>query len=261
MKKTLLVCSKSTRHLFPEYGRVKLVSSAPTISLLKEIDSEEDVIAVGGGAVIDTAKIISKNPITCCYPTTAAGACSTSWAVYWDNEKKHSVKRHRPAKREIVEKFLYDVPDTIIQESKFDAIAHCLDSLVSININNYSARYCVNGLNLLSGYPTKVHIVAAGIWAGDAIEVTGTNLLHALSYPMTSFYSISHGKALGYLLHKLAKELMGINVTHLIKENTKLDIDIDIDKIVDEAFTYSKINNTYLKIDKATIKKLLKIRL
>ena len=65
---TLLVCSKSTREFLPGYDRVRMVASAPTKDILNEVGTEEDVIAIGGGAVIDTAKILSKNPIDCDLP-------------------------------------------------------------------------------------------------------------------------------------------------------------------------------------------------
>ena len=91
----LLVCSKSTRKFLPGYERVRIVTSAPTKDILNEVGTEEDVVAIGGGAVIDTAKILSKNPIRC-YPTTASGSSSTSWSVYWDGDKKCSLKRMLP---------------------------------------------------------------------------------------------------------------------------------------------------------------------
>ena len=69
----LLVCSESTRKFLPGYDRVRIVTSAPTKDILDEVGTEDDVVAIGGGAVIDTAKILSKNPIRC-YPTTASGS-------------------------------------------------------------------------------------------------------------------------------------------------------------------------------------------
>ena len=61
--RTLLVCSESTRKFLPGYDRVRIVTSAPTKDILDEVGTEDDVVAIGGGAVIDTAKILSKNPI------------------------------------------------------------------------------------------------------------------------------------------------------------------------------------------------------
>ena len=83
--KSLLVCSNSTKDfdIVEKCKEKRIVSSAPDISILEEMGTYENVVAIGGGAVIDTAKILSKNPITC-YPTTAAGSSATSWSVYWD---------------------------------------------------------------------------------------------------------------------------------------------------------------------------------
>jgi len=257
MNNTLLVCSKSTRDLLPEYDRARIVTEAPDISLLAEIDSEEDVVAVGGGAVIDTAKILAKNPITC-YPTTGAGASSTSWAVYWDKHRKHSIKRHRPKTVEIIENYLKTVPYQVWADTKFDIIAHCIDSLLSKNITNHSAIQATDAMSLLTGYPTNILIVGAGILAGGAIEITGTNLLHALSYPITGFYGISHGAALGFLISKL-KPITQITTNHLFEQDDIKDLKniIDIEKVIEEAFTYDKINNVYFNLNKEKIKKLL----
>ena len=48
-------------------------------------------------------------------------------------------------------------------------------------------------------------LIKAGHIAGNAIEITGTNLLHSLSYPLTGHYGVSHGMALGYFLPKISK--------------------------------------------------------
>ena len=77
---SLLVCSNSTKNFLNGFDRVRVVSSARDISILDEVGTEESVVAIGGGAVVDTAKILSKNPIDC-YPTTDAGSSAPSWSV------------------------------------------------------------------------------------------------------------------------------------------------------------------------------------
>ena len=62
---SLLVCSNSTKDFLQGFDKKKIISSAPDKSILDEMGSEESVIAIGGGAVIDTAKIICKNSIIC----------------------------------------------------------------------------------------------------------------------------------------------------------------------------------------------------
>ena len=58
--KSLLVCSNSTKDLeiVEKCDEKRIVSSAPDISILDEMGTYDNVVAIGGGAVIDTAKIL-----------------------------------------------------------------------------------------------------------------------------------------------------------------------------------------------------------
>ena len=61
---------------------------------------------------------------------------------------------------------------------------------------------------LIFGYKkSNFDLIKAGHIAGKAIEIAPTNLLHSLSYPLTGYYNISHGIALGYFLPKISKLL------------------------------------------------------
>ena len=128
----LLVCSNSTKdmEIVEKYDDRRIVSSAPDTNTLKEMGTYENVIAIGGGAVIDTAKILSKNPIVC-YPTTAAGSSATSWSVYWDGSTKHSIKRMRPNQIGMSFNFVENLPDNVVKDTMYDVVSHCLDSMYS----------------------------------------------------------------------------------------------------------------------------------
>ena len=261
---TLLVCSKSTRKFLFEYDRVRIVTSAPTKDILDEVGIEEDVIAIGGGAVIDTAKILSKNPIKC-YPTTASGSSSTSWAVYWDGTKKCSLKRMLPKEVILNGLFVEDLSDEVIISTTFDVVSHCLDSLFSNKATEKSIKYCEKALNIIRNKEDNLDLIKAGDIAGKAIEITGTNLLHSLSYPLTGYYNIPHGLALGYFLPKISN-FMGYDISDIIKDFDikPFDKNIDINFIINEAFNYDKINEFCKihpagfseKIDKRTLKEL-----
>ena len=204
---TLLVCSQSTRGYLSDYWfpseRVRIVSTPPTIDILKEIDTEDNVVAIGGGSVIDTAKIICKNPIIC-YPTTASGSSATSWAIYWGKESKYSIERKIPKVVVLKPKFAESLPKHLLENTIADAVSHCLDSLCSIKSNSESRQFCRMALMLLDGEINK-EIIEAGHIAGKAIQITGTNLLHCLSYPISIHYNMSHGEALLHLLPKISK--------------------------------------------------------
>jgi alcohol dehydrogenase class IV len=248
----LLVCSKSTRKFLPGYDRVRVVTSAPTKDILDEVGTEEDVIAIGGGAVIDTAKILSKNPIRC-YPTTAAGSSSTSWSVYWDGTTKCSLKRMMPKDVILNGLFVEELSEDVIMSTTCDVVSHCLDSMSSIKATKESIEYCEEALKILRNEKDNFGLIKAGDMAGKAIEIAGTNLLHSLSYPLTGYYDISHGMALGYLLPRLSK-FMGYNVDDIIG-NYKIEFEFDKKFVIDEAFKYDKIYefNKIKNLDKETL--------
>ena len=235
----LLVCSKSTRKFLPGYDRVRIVTSAPTKDILSEVGTEEDVIAIGGGAVIDTAKIISKNPLRICYPTTAAGSSATSWSVYWDGTQKCSLKRMIPKEVMLQGMFVDDLPNEVVRDTTYDVVSHCLDSMSSVKATDESIGYCKEALDILRNKKSNFDLIHAGHIAGQAIEIAGTNLLHSLSYPLTGHYGISHGKALGYLLPKLSK-FMGYDVDDIIGD-FEIELKFDKEFVIEETFKYEKI--------------------
>ena len=256
MPETLLVCSPSTRSYLPQYKRVYVVKGAPQKKVLDLLDSEVSVVAIGGGAVIDTAKIISSNPITC-YPTTAAGSACTSHSVCWDGTKKLSIKRKLPSIVRVEEEYVKNLPLTIKEYTTYDVISHCLDSLWSTKKTKESIKYAESALSILKNKYTNVELIKAGNLGGKAIQICPTTILHSLSYPLTAYYNISHGKALGYLLPRICNffefDLSRYNNYSPIELNN-----IDWDLICTEALKYDKIYNVKKQINKNTLTSILK---
>lgn len=239
----LLVCSKSTRRFFPEIEKVKIVSGTLDTKILLSENSEEEVIACGGGAVVDAAKIISKNPITC-YPTTAAGSASTEHAVVWNGSQKISVKCDVPKKVIVQKDFLDGLPSYVVFETKVDMISHCFDSFYSKKATRESKALVEKALDMLTNQGnTNENLVIAGNIAGRAIQMTPTTILHSLSYPLTGNYGISHGKALSYFLPKFAIYKNFELKKYIQDEFEPLPVDIDLDKCLDETLSYAKVND------------------
>jgi alcohol dehydrogenase class IV len=223
----------------------------------------DSVVAIGGGAVIDSAKIISKIPITC-YPTTAAGSSDTEHSVYWDGERKMNFSSIRPDSVIVDKTFLETLPEAIKFQTRCDLISHCIDSLHSKKANKTSIELCKTALDKIANSNSTADLVAAGRLGGQAIQITTTNLLHALSYPLTGRYGISHGIALSYLIGKLRPLF---SKTHSIPEIDKegyskytqpaFDISIDWDWVINEAYTYNKIDDFKEIVDKNILKDLL----
>lgn len=250
----MLVCSKSTKRFFPEEKEIRLVTSAPTVEILNEVSKYNSVIAVGGGAVIDTAKILAKEVI--CFPTTAAGSSSTSHSVYWEGTLKKSIKRKVPKEVNIFKEYIKDLPEEVKEYTTYDVISHCLDSMWSVYSTKNSLYYIKQALEILEGDYSNSELIEAGNIAGCAIELCPTTLLHSLSYPLTGFYGISHGKALGFLLPVIC-EYMGVDLNKYINyPKVKLQ-NINLDIIFDEAIKYGKVDNIKKKIDLIEIKKMM----
>jgi alcohol dehydrogenase class IV len=149
------------------------------------------VVAIGGGTVIDKAKIAALPEPCIAYPTTASGAAFTSHAVVWTKHAKIDIPTPKP----IYKKYPYAIK-TMPASTYYDAKAHCLDSLHSGKCTPKSIRLAKKALRML--YDNKMNkrmLVEAGNLAGQAIEITGTHLIHKLSYPMTIYLGIPHAQA------------------------------------------------------------------
>ena len=187
----LMVVSPSTKKYAKnyDYDEIRIVRNPPTINVLKKIDTYDDCIAIGGGSVIDTAKIICKNEIVA-IPTTYAGACSTKHAVYWYNNKKYNVPCKLPTI--IIKEEYVNLPRSVEVASKIDCLAHIIESLVSPNSTQETEELCMEAIYSIR----KGDWLYASVLAGACIDKTGTNIIHSMSYPLTGKYKIPHGVAL-----------------------------------------------------------------
>jgi len=251
---SLIVCSPSTQHFLE--GEKFIVNNPPTIDILKQKDKYTNVVAIGGGSVIDTAKILSSTPITC-YPTTASGASATSHSVYWDGDLKKNSYGHKPNQILFNDKFISTLPSSTLLNTKYDAISHCLDVLWSKDSNKVDIGQVKHTLSKLVNPTTPpIDIIKLGHIAGEFIEVVPTTILHALSYPITAKYGVPHGEALGFLIFPLCKMF---GYTSKIKNLKKLDnlLNIDIDFIILEACKYDKFFKTSKNVDLNKLKNVL----
>jgi alcohol dehydrogenase class IV len=198
MKKSdvLLVCSAHTKRYSKdwEFDRILVVSHPPTQQTLKFKNTEKNVIAIGGGSVIDTAKILCKNAIIA-VPTTYCGASETKHAVYWNKNLKLDYPCPLPRTR-LERDYFKTLPKNIEAYSKVDCLCHILEALVSKNATKQSKFNCLKAAKLIR----EDDWILASLYAGRAIKITGTGLLHGLSYPITTNWKLPHGVALYSIL-------------------------------------------------------------
>jgi alcohol dehydrogenase class IV len=184
-------------------------------ALLNKITEPIDgLVAIGGGSVIDTAKllnlaIVSKLPVRelltqksapgqllpcLAIPTTAGtGAEATRFAVCYDGEVKYSIDFEviRPSDVAIVPEFIETLPKYQKASTNFDAYSQAVESLWAKGATEESKEYANRALELMKSDNWS----EASYWAGRAIDISRTTAAHAFSYYLTSHYGIPHGHA------------------------------------------------------------------
>ena len=226
------------------------------IKIINDIKSFKPdlILAVGGGAVIDYAKIaniidvrddLAKLIINYSYPfkkkytklaviptTAGSGAEVTSNAVIYVDGIKHSFESELliPDNFFLIPELLITAPNKIKASAGFDAIAQALESLVSKKSNNQSVEYASKSLKIsVNSYISFLNnpnlknaseMSVASNLAGKAISISKTTAPHAASYPFTSLFNVSHGHAVGLFFENFFK----FNFDNLNKSETSFDL-------------------------------------
>lgn len=194
------------------------------------------IVAVGGGSVMDTAKLASilatdeygvkellDTPLrgkkcvkTLMIPTTAGtGAEATPNAIVAVPDKELKVGIVNPAM--IADYVILDaamirkLPRKIAAATGVDALAHAIECWTSNKANPFSDLFAMEALDLIlnnimeacdnpDAMEAKTRMLIASFYAGVAITASGTTAVHALSYPLGGKYHIAHGVSNAILL-------------------------------------------------------------
>lgn len=194
------------------------------------------IVAVGGGSVMDIAKLASiaatdaygirdmlENPMigkkqvpSLLIPTTAGtGSEATPNSIVAVPEKKLKVGIVNPemlADYVILDgEMIKSLPKKIAAATGLDALAHALECYTSNKANPFSNLFAMEALKLIFGNleeacksggetEAKNKMLLAAFYGGAAITASGTTAVHALSYPLGGRYHIAHGISNAILL-------------------------------------------------------------
>ena len=194
------------------------------------------IMAVGGGSVMDTAKLASilmtdeygikelldtptqakKCIKSLMIPTTAGtGSEATPNAIVAVPEKQLKVGIVNP---EMIADFVIldavmikTLPRKIAAATSVDALAHAIECWTSNKANPFSDIFALQALDMIlnnieracddaEAMDAKNQMQIASFYAGVAITASGTTAVHALSYPLGGKYHIAHGVSNAILL-------------------------------------------------------------
>ncbi len=207
------------------------------------------ILAVGGGSVLDTAKLVrlalacncpsisgllqavpeeagAERPRLIAAPSThGTGAELTMWATVWDkeNSRKLSISHpiNFPDSAVYCPSLTFGLPQAVSIATTLDALAHALESLWNRNDNPISDELAASALGIIAAnlelladpVPAAVRasLLRASLFAGLAFANTRTAAAHSISYPLTLRLGIPHGIACAMTLPALWR----INAPHM----------------------------------------------
>ena len=203
------------------------------------------IIALGGGSVMDTAKVLAvalsadlshpelatllqHSPLTgvrpkplYAVPTTAGtGSEVTPFATVWDHttRQKYSLAGSAlyPQNAVVDAELSIGLPYAVTLASGLDAINQAAESIWNRRMTPLSAAFATRALHLgfmalpqlaqaLHNHHAREAMAESSLLAGLAISQTRTALCHSISYPLTAHFGISHGLACAFTMPAVLK--------------------------------------------------------
>ena len=231
------------------------VASNPDTVLLKAQTSRfnalskppEVIVAIGGGSVIDSAKVfaaargdfdaidrflrtkaggekLAPTPLIAVSTTAGTGSEVTSWATVWDTQgaKKFSLAHPDlyPSHAVVDPELMLTKPKALTVSTGLDALSHALESLWNVNANPVSANHAVVAareiietlpalVDDLGNLALRTRMARAALFAGLAFSNTATAIAHAMSYPITLVHNVPHGIACSFSLPFVLRSVIG----------------------------------------------------
>lgn len=232
---------------FTLYNKIKREPTVEDIdSAVEELnisDNYDGVVGIGGGSVMDTAKVLSVSsqfegsvidyigtdlieekglPMIMIPSTAGTGSEATPNAIVKDTKaesKKGIVSKYLIPDLVILDPALtLTLPANITAETGMDAFTHAIECLISNKSNYLSDIFALRSIELISqnirravddgeNKEARYNMILGSYFGGVAITNSGTGGVHALSYPLGGKYGIGHGLSNSILL----AEVMAFN--------------------------------------------------
>src|ERR1017187_126332 len=255
-RNVLLVTSKSVRpqisslvHALKKSGidvvENKFVPAEPALKFFETVlrharlTKVDAVLAIGGGSVIDVAKLLatlvrgnqnvteifginllqSRTLPLVCLPTTAGtGAEVSPNAILLDEAdelKKGVVSPHLVPGAAFVDPLLtISVPPAVTAATGLDALTHCIEAYANKFAHPIVDTYALQGIRLISAnlaraardgrdgsdIEARAALALGSLYGGLCLGPVNTAAVHALAYPLGGRFHIAHGVSNALLL-------------------------------------------------------------
>lgn len=189
------------------------------------------IIAVGGGTVIDIAKVMifqgnasalqmfektvefKKDKELIIVPTTCGTGSEVTNITIAEIKSKHTkmglaIDELYPDFAVLIPELVKGLPYKFFVYSSIDALIHAIESYVSPNANVFTQAISMEAIRLImNGYIQIIEkgedhrfeiledFVVGSNYGGIAFGNTGVGAVHALSYPLGGTYHVPHGEA------------------------------------------------------------------
>lgn len=223
---------------------------------VSESFSPDCIIGIGGGSVLDCAKLMSAltnsdqsvNEVTginllkgrsisvICVPTTSGTGSEVSPnAILLDentSEKKGIISPFLvPDSCYIDAQMTLSLPARLTAETGIDALCHCIEAYTNINAHPAIDVYALKGIELIGASMLKAYkngddinartaMALGSFYGGLCLGPVNTTAVHALSYGLGGKYHISHGLANAILL----PEVMMFNLEKVTEKTARIAI-------------------------------------
>ncbi len=195
----------------------------------------DSVVGIGGGSVMDIAKLIAaklystqsvdevisagfqkkRSIYLACLPTTAGTGSEVSPNAIFVNSKGSKIGVISP---ELVPDAAYidpaltiTVPPAVTAATGIDALAHCLEAYTNKFAHPVIDLLALEGVRLISGSLLKAYqhgedtaarsnVSLGSMYGGMCLGPVNTAAVHALAYPLSTEFHISHGLSVAVLL-------------------------------------------------------------
>ncbi|MDD2889378.1 MAG: iron-containing alcohol dehydrogenase [bacterium] len=214
-------------------------------SKIAKKNSIDLVLGIGGGSSMDASKCIAMlvnnegnvkdyikgkkiiNPVLpiITIPTTAGtGSEVNQSVVISDLETKTktglSSEYMFPRFAILDPTFTLSMSHTLTVDTGIDALTHVIEGYLSTKATISSDKLALESIEIikealpqlvknLKDVSLRTQMLYASMLGGLVISKTGTIMLHAMGYPLTTFYNIPHGRANGILLPTMMEFLKG----------------------------------------------------